>query len=445
LFKIALSVAGSDSAAGAGIQADLKSFSALGVYGCTAITAITAQNTSEVSEIFDMSPEIIRKQIEAITTDMHLDAVKIGMVHSKAVVQTVYKALRGCKAPIVLDPILASATGSKLIDDNAFEHFKSHLIPISTVITPNLMEAERLTDLQIKTVQDSINAARIIRKLGPKNVVIKGGHANSEHATDILCINNGGIVRISNRRIKVPPIHGSGCNFSAALTAFLARGFGLIEAFKSANLYVHESILNGFRPGRGLLVINPVYRIYEYASRYEVLNKLQQALIEIESINNFSELIPETQSNIVYAMPNAKHVHDVAGVKGRVIRIGKIVRAASTLEFGASTHVASAVIEYMKYNPCMRSSMNIKLDRKILRICDSLFHIASYCRRLEPEYVKRKEGKSIGWGISNALKNNPRAEIIYHRGDIGKEPMILVFSEDPITVIDKVKKILRRY
>jgi len=210
-------------------------------------------------------------------------------------------------------------------------------------------------------------------------------------------------------------------------------------------LYVHESILNGFRPGRGLLVINPVYRIYEYASRYEVLNKLQQALIEIESINNFSELIPETQSNIVYAMPNAKHVHDVVGVKGRVIRIGKIVRAASTLEFGASTHVASAVIEYMKYNPCMRSSMNIKLDRKILRICDSLFHIASYCRSLEPENVKRKEGKSIGWGISSAIRNNPRAEIIYHRGDIGKEPMILVFSEDPITVIDKVKKILRRY
>ena len=125
------------------------------------------------------------------------------------------------------------------------------------------MEAERLTDLQIKTVQDSINAARIIRKLGPKNVVIKGGHANSKHATDILCINNGNIIRISNRRIKVPPIHGSGCNFSAALTAFLARGFGLIEAFRSANLYVHESILNGFRPGRGLLVIDPVYRIYD--------------------------------------------------------------------------------------------------------------------------------------------------------------------------------------
>nr|MDQ3977863.1 hydroxymethylpyrimidine/phosphomethylpyrimidine kinase [Thermoproteota archaeon] len=141
---VALSIAGSDSGAGAGIQADLKTFSALGVYGCTAITAITAQNTREVTSIFGLPNDIIRKQIRSIMSDIPPDAIKIGMVHRKEIIQSIYDSLMHTKIPIVLDPIFAAGSGSKLLLDNAFESFVSELVPIATLITPNLMEAEKL-------------------------------------------------------------------------------------------------------------------------------------------------------------------------------------------------------------------------------------------------------------------------------------------------------------
>jgi hydroxymethylpyrimidine/phosphomethylpyrimidine kinase len=184
--KVALSIAGSDSGAGAGIQADLKTFSALGVYGCTAITAITAQNTREVTSVYDLPGDIIRKQIQSIMSDIPPDAIKIGMVHRKEIIQSIHDSLMRTKIPIVLDPIFAAGSGSKLLLDNAFESFVSELVPIATLITPNLMEAEKLAGIKIKSEGDAIKAARKIRKLGVKNIIIKGGHSNANKVTDIL-------------------------------------------------------------------------------------------------------------------------------------------------------------------------------------------------------------------------------------------------------------------
>ena len=191
MSKIALSVAGSDSGAGAGIQSDLKTFSALGVYGCTAVTAITAQNTQEVSSIFKIRPEIIRKQIQSIMTDIPPDSIKIGMVYSKQVIRIVHQLLEGYKTPIVVDPILTAGSGAKLLLDNAFESFISEIIPISTLITPNLMEAEKLTDIKIESESNAIEAAKIIKKFGAKNVIIKGGHFSKKSVTDILLTSDG--------------------------------------------------------------------------------------------------------------------------------------------------------------------------------------------------------------------------------------------------------------
>jgi hydroxymethylpyrimidine kinase/phosphomethylpyrimidine kinase len=156
-LKIALSIAGSDSGAGAGIQADLKMFSALGVYGCTAITAITAQNTKQVAEIFEISAAMVEKQIRSVMTDMRPNAIKIGMVYSTPIIDTVYLSLKKTsKIPIVLDPILAAGTGAKLLRTDAYKSFISKLIPLSTIITPNRMEAEKLADIVIKTENNAI-------------------------------------------------------------------------------------------------------------------------------------------------------------------------------------------------------------------------------------------------------------------------------------------------
>ncbi|HYY66252.1 MAG TPA: bifunctional hydroxymethylpyrimidine kinase/phosphomethylpyrimidine kinase [Nitrososphaeraceae archaeon] len=445
MTKVALSIAGSDPGGGAGIQADIKTFLALGVYGCTAITTVTAQNTQKVSGIYEISPEVIRRQIQSILIDIPPLAIKIGMVHSKPIIETVSRSIKGSVVPVILDPIFAAGTGGKLLLDNALESFISELIPISMLMTPNVKEAEKLSGVEVKSENNAIKAAEIIKKLGTKSVIIKGGHGDGKYVTDILLDSKDNLVKISNPRINIEDTHGSGCNFSAAATAFFARGFQQVDACKLANQFVYEAIKKASNLGKGLIVTDPGSIMYEYANRYNVLQELQYAVDKIQKLDNIGRLIPETQSNIAFALPDAKNILDVAGVKGRIIKIESLARSASFIEFGASKHVATAVLSYMFTDRSIRAAMNIKFDEKILHICQSLFQISDYERHMEPEGTKKREGTSVFWGIKNALLKNPKAEVIYHKGDIGKEPMTLVFGRDPKEVIYKIKKILKKY
>ncbi|AFU58476.1 putative phosphomethylpyrimidine kinase [Candidatus Nitrososphaera gargensis Ga9.2] len=444
-MKIALSIAGSDSGAGAGIQADLKTFSALGVYGCTTITAITAQNTKRVAEIFEVSPAMVEQQIRSVMTDMPPDAIKIGMVYSRQIIDVIYQSLKKSKVPIVLDPILAAGTGASLLRDDAFDPFVSKLMPICTLVAPNRIEAEKLSGMTIKTESDSIEAARKIKKLGAENVIVKGGHFGASSVTDLLLDRRGRLTEITNPRIEIKESHGSGCNFSSAITAYLAKGASLEDACRMANEYVHIAIKNAVRVGRGLPVTNPLSAIYRDASRYRVIAELQAAVEQVSTLDGFYKLIPETQTNFAYALPDATDISEVAGVRGRIVRIGNTAVPASYIEFGASRHMASAIIGYMQVNPAFRSVINIRFNDKLVNVCKSLFTVSSYDRSKEPKGIKKREGSSVSWGTMQALSKNPRADIIYHRGDIGKEPMITVFGRNPGEVVTKIKAILENY
>jgi hydroxymethylpyrimidine kinase / phosphomethylpyrimidine kinase / thiamine-phosphate diphosphorylase len=445
-LKIALSIAGSDSGAGAGIQADLKMFSALGVYGCTAITAVTAQNTKDVSKIFEVSPFIVEQQIRSVMTDMPPNAIKIGMVYSNAIIEAVYRSVKKTsQIPIVLDPILAAGTGAKLLRSDAYKSFVSKLIPLSTLITPNRMEAEKLAGIIIKTENDAIEAAKKIWKLGAENVLIKGGHVGSAEVTDILLDTTGNITKFTNPRVEVRELHGSGCNFSSAVAAYLAKGIILSEACKMANEYVHVAIKNSTKIGKGLPIANPLSVIYREADSYRVLVELQQAVEQLSTLDRFSSLIPETQTNFAYALSNAANISDVAAVRGRIIRVENFAVPASYIKFGASSHVASAVIAYMSVNPDFRCAINIRFDDSIINMCKSLFSVSSYDRSQEPKTIKSREGSSVAWGVVAALSKNRLADVIYHRGDVGKEPMITVFGRNPAEVVDKIKLLLKNY
>ncbi len=444
-MKIALSIAGSDSGAGAGIQADLKTFSALGVYGCTTITAITAQNTKRVAEIFEVSPAMVEQQIRSVMTDMPPDAIKIGMVYSRQIIDVIYQSLKKSKVPIVLDPILAAGTGASLLRDDAFDPFVSKLMPICTLVAPNRIEAEKLSGMTIKTESDGIEAARKIKKLGAENVIVKGGHFGASSVTDLLLDRRGRLTEITNPRIEIKESHGSGCNFSSAITAYLAKGASLEDACRMANEYVHIAIKNAVRVGRGLPVTNPLSAIYRDASRYRVIAELQAAVEQVSTLDGFYKLIPETQTNFAYALPDATDISEVAGVRGRIVRIGNTAVPASYIEFGASRHMASAIIGYMQVNPAFRSVINIRFNDKLVNVCKSLFTVSSYDRSKEPKGIKKREGSSVSWGTMQALSKNPRADIIYHRGDIGKEPMITVFGRNPGEVVTKIKAILENY
>ena len=251
-----LIIAGSDSSGGAGIQADIKTVTALGSYAMTAITAVTIQNTTGVKSIVPIEAKEISSQIEFTSKDIKPDAIKIGMLHSKEVIKSVVHSLNLIKVKkIVLDPVMIAKGGAKLIDDKAIKLLKNELIKKVSLITPNIPEAEILTDTKIKTKEDMIYAASILIKLGAKNVFIKGGHMQSKIVQDVF-VNNNEIMIIKNKRITTSNTHGTGCTLSSAITTFFSCGKTLKKSCELATKYVNNSIRSNLNIGKGHGPIN---------------------------------------------------------------------------------------------------------------------------------------------------------------------------------------------
>ena len=251
-----LIIAGSDSSGGAGIQADIKTITALGAYAMTAITAVTIQNTTGVKSIVPVDPKEISNQIEFTSKDIKPDAIKIGMLHSAKVIKSVISSLDIIKVKkIILDPVMVAKGGTKLIDKEATQLLKNKLIKKVTLITPNIPEAEILTGIKIKTKEDMIFAASILINLGAKNVFIKGGHLNSKVVQDIF-VNKKEIMIIKNKRITTSNTHGTGCTLSSAISTFFACGKTLKKSCELATKYVNISIRSNLNYGKGHGPIN---------------------------------------------------------------------------------------------------------------------------------------------------------------------------------------------
>ncbi|MDB2515085.1 bifunctional hydroxymethylpyrimidine kinase/phosphomethylpyrimidine kinase [Candidatus Pelagibacter bacterium] len=251
-----LIIAGSDSSGGAGIQADVKTVTALGSYAMTAITAITIQNTTGVKSIVPIDPRKISNQIEFTSKDIKPDAIKIGMLHSSNVIKSVISSLEKIKIKkIILDPVMIAKGGARLIDNKAVKLLKNQLFQKVSLITPNIPEAEILTGTKIKNGDDMIFAANILIKLGAKNVFIKGGHLKSEIVQDIF-LNKSEMKIIKNRRIATNNTHGTGCTLSSAITTFFSCGKTLKKSCELATKYVNNSIRSNINYGKGQGPIN---------------------------------------------------------------------------------------------------------------------------------------------------------------------------------------------
>ncbi len=443
----ALTIAGSDSSGGAGIQADLKTFSALGIYGTTVITILTAQNTKTVSDVFITPPEFFKNQLLTTLEDIKPDIIKIGVLYDDSIIEIVYDTLRHLKIPIVLDPILISGTKVKLLKESSIGNFKTKIIPLSFVITPNLIEAKILTGDKISTENEVIEAAYKIKKLGASNVIIKGGHDpnRNQKIVDILVEKeNDNITKLYNDRLKIAETHGTGCNFSSALASFLAKGYGIKESFFLANDYVKEGLKNIAKIGNGIGVTNPMMNLYLNSSRYKVFTSLYKSVKILEELKDFYLLIPETKTNFVYSLENPKSMQDVAGIVGRITNFGNKIRSPNVVEFGASSHLSKAVISAQQLNRLFRSAINIKNNKQILDVCKANFVCTWYSRDEEKPENKDKEGFTISWGVKNAMEKLHNAEVVFHHGDYGKEPMILIFGKDPLEIIDKIKIIISK-
>ncbi|MET4080442.1 hydroxymethylpyrimidine/phosphomethylpyrimidine kinase [Pedobacter sp. UYP30] len=238
-----LSIAGSDSGAGAGIQADLKTFAALGCYGISAITAITAQNTLGIYAIHPVPAEIVKQQIIAVMDDFKPKAIKIGMLFSAEIVVAVAETLKNHpNIPVIFDPVISASSGDTLIQENVLKAFKEHLFPLVTLLTPNLFEASQLSNQHVKTVEDMEKAAKLLINEDLKSVLIKGGHLESERLINFYLDKNGISKQFKSTKIESKNLHGTGCTLSSAITAFLAQGFDLLTAIKKSGEFVNKAI-----------------------------------------------------------------------------------------------------------------------------------------------------------------------------------------------------------
>ncbi|MGE0043682.1 MAG: bifunctional hydroxymethylpyrimidine kinase/phosphomethylpyrimidine kinase [Vicinamibacterales bacterium] len=260
-MKTALTIAGSDSGAGAGIQADLKTFAAFGVYGTSAITALTAQNTTGVTGIHPVPAEFVTQQIEAVVTDLGCDAVKTGMLASAAIVEAVAAAVEALELPnLVVDPVMVAKSGDRLLADDAVHTVTTVLLRLARVVTPNVPEAEALAGMEIRTVADMREAGRRLLARGPAAVLVKGGHLPGDELVDVL-VERHGVTELAGPRVAGPHTHGTGCTFASAVTAGLALGQPLDAAARAAKAYVAGAMAAGIPLGRGHRPLGHFWRV----------------------------------------------------------------------------------------------------------------------------------------------------------------------------------------
>ncbi|MEC9073980.1 MAG: bifunctional hydroxymethylpyrimidine kinase/phosphomethylpyrimidine kinase [Thermoproteota archaeon] len=421
-----LSIGGSDPSSGAGIQSDVKTFENHDVYGFTVITAITSQNTKKISKIAPISAKDIRTQLESVLSDFQIDAIKIGMVYDSSIIKIVNTMIKNQKCPIVVDPIIESTTKKILLKKSAIDSYKRYIIPLATIITPNKKEAKILSG-----TSKAEDAAKELQKLGAKNVIITGFRESEKEIEDfVMEVDNNYVLK--GKKIKIIN-HGSGCNYSASITASLARKKSIYEATVTAKEYVYQSIKKSKNLGKGIKITHKEIS--------KIQKELSHSILDFQNIKNVSKLIPECQTNFVFSKDKPKTIKNVLGISGRLVKSGNNVIQAGELVFGGSQHVATAVIQVSKKFSKIRSAINIKYEPKIITNAKKhRMSVLSYDRKNESKKSKSKENSSISWGISSCLKSNI-PDIIYHKGDFGKEAMIIVFGETPAEVVRKIKLI----
>ncbi len=432
----ALTIAGSDSGGGAGIQADIKTFSALGVHGLCVITAVTAQNTLGVDATFELPAEFVTRQLDTVMRDFKVRWAKTGMMGNANTIRAVEDGARRYGLRLVVDPVMTSATGAPLIQENALKAL-ARLLAHAELVTPNVPEAEFLSGVKIKTTLDMRGAARAIAKLGPRAVLIKGGHLGGREIVDVLYA-GGKFTEFAGARIAPDPTHGTGCSLASAITAGLAKGADLWTAVGSAREFVADGIKNRLRGGKGLQIMGPASPPPFDFKQSEIHREVWAAAKLLAAGPHFVELLPEVGSNIVMAKPRAKKASDVVGLSGRIVKVGDRPCVTGFPMLGGSEHVANIVLTAMRYNPKIRAALNIRFSEKTVRRCRNLgLRVAEFDRTKEPRGVK-----TMVWGTEQAIKKAGKVpDVIFDRGTVGKEPMVRLLGPSATRVAKLALKI----
>jgi hydroxymethylpyrimidine/phosphomethylpyrimidine kinase len=335
---------------------------------------------------------------------------------------------------------MESTSGEPLLEPSALEVLKTELLPLASIVTPNLDEASILCGIRVDSIEKMKAAATGIHEMGPSNVLIKGGHLEGDCVD--LFYDGHVFLTLPSPRINTRNTHGSGCTFSAAIATEIAKGFPAVEAVKRAKDFITTAIRFSLPMGSGQGPTNPYAAISRQTQIYQCQAELKLAFRKLQG-DKIGHLIPEIQSNLGYATDSALSAEDVVAFPGRIIRLGDSIAKVSDPAAGASRHIAKIILAVLKYNKDYRSAMNIAWNPTVIACCKDLgFRIAQFDRKEEPVDIKNQEGRSLEWGTQKVLSHSSEVpDIIFDRGEVGKEPVIRVLGTDPMDVADKIIRI----
>lgn len=439
---VVLTVAGSDSSGGAGVQADLKAFAVAGVHGATAITAITVQDSRGVREVLPLAPRTIEAQIDAVAQDLAPRWAKTGMLFSPAIATVVAGRLSEYRISCVVDPVLVATSGDALSEEHLAEAIRRELLPRADLVVPNADEASALLrGRKVRTVDDLKRASEDLRELGPKAVLVKGGHiAGGGPVVDVLCTGKGRFEEFPHARLEAT-FHGKGCTLSALIAAHLASGETVERAVGKAERALQSMLLAAYPVGGGAVYLDHMANARMAALQWEVAREVRLAVRDLEHVLG-AEWVPEVGSNVCYALPHATSPDDVAALTGRIHRVCARARPLGHVNYGASRYVASVVLAAMRHDPGMRACVNLaRTEDHLRRAREAGLTVASFERAAQPEDAD----PGYEWGTDAAIRAlGAVPDVIEDAGGFAMEAQMRVLGRSPGEVVDKVRRMLSK-
>ncbi len=429
VMRTALTVAGSDSIGGAGVQADVKAMSVVGVHAASVITAVTAQNTCGVDGIFPIPEEFIKAQLEAVLKDCDIKAVKTGMLYSAEIVGTVADILEDHEMPLIVDPVMISGTGASLSDEGYASALKKKLLPMCELVTPNKHEAEVLAKMKIKTRDDLMLACELIGKQG-SSVLMKGGHFNTPTVVDYLYLSSE-FTKMEYPRLRKAG-HGSGCALSSFITANMAKGLDIVNAVLKSRELIQESIATQYAIGKGDVVVNTMVRLKGDTDKFQVLDALDAAAARIvDTVPD--ELVPKGGMNIAMALKDAAGPEEIAAIDKRMVVHNGILRKNGPAKFGTAEGLSYILLTVMKHSPETRCIMSIAYGDDIMDVMEEV-GMTSVTAEMDKDKFSEATEKAL-----KKCKGIPDA--IVDKGP-KKDRVIRILAKDTEDMLAKLEEIL---
>lgn len=428
-MRTALTVAGSDSIGGAGIQVDVKAMAVVGVHAASVITAVTAQNTTGVTGIYPMPEEFIQAQLEAVLKDCDVKAIKTGMLYSAEIVETVADVLEDHDVPLIVDPVMISGTGCSLSDKEFASALKKKLLPMCELVTPNKHEAEVLAKMKIQNEDDAMLACELIGKQG-SSVLLKGGHFESSTVIDYLYLSSE-FTRLEHPRLKKAG-HGSGCALSSFITANMAKGLDIVNAVIKSRELIQDSIATQYAIGKGDVVVNPMVKLKGDSDKFKVLDALDIAAAKIIDVVP-DELVPKGGMNIAFALKDAAGPEEIAAIEHRMTVHNGMLKKGGPSKFGVAEHLSYVLLEVMKASPKTRCIMSIAYSDDIMNVMEEVGLTA-----VKVDMPKDNFGEATAKAIRIA---NGVPDAIVDKGS-KKDRIVRILAKDPVEMISKLEQIL---